>query len=91
MPVPNTMADLATLASSNFPTGTEIIGNSLDNYIRAVSAILRSTNALASAVIASASTTDVATADAESVAISGSATITSLGTGFNGCRRELRF
>lgn len=35
MPVPNTMADLSTLAGSNSPTGTEPIGNSLDNYIRA--------------------------------------------------------
>jgi len=35
MPVPNTMADLATLPGSNFPTGTEAIGNNLDNYLRA--------------------------------------------------------
>lgn len=34
---------------------------------------------------------DVANADGESVAITGTATITSLGTGFNGCYRELRF
>lgn len=91
MPVPNSMADLATLASSNFPTGTEAIGNSLDNYIRAISAIIRSTNAIASASIASASTTDVALADGQSVAITGSATINSFGTGFAGCVRELRF
>lgn len=91
MPVPNTMADLATLAGSNSPAGSEAIGNSLDNYLRAISAILRSTNALASATIAAASTTDIGSADGESVQITGSATITSLGTGFNGCRRELRF
>lgn len=91
MPVPNSMADLATLAGSNFPTGTESIGNGLDNYMRAHAAILRSTYAVASASIASASTTDIATADAESVSITGSATITSLGTGFVGCLRELRF
>lgn len=35
MPVPSSMSDLATLASSNSPAGTEAIGNSLDNYIRA--------------------------------------------------------
>lgn len=91
MPVPNSMADLATLASSNFPTGTEAIGNSLDNYIRAISAIIRSTNAIASASIASASTTDIALADGESVAITGTSTINSFGTGFTGCYRELRF
>lgn len=91
MPVPNSMADLATLASSNFPTGTEAIGNSLDNYIRAISAIIRSTNAVASATIASASTTDIALADGESVNVTGTATINSLGSGFVGCMREVRF
>lgn len=35
MSVPSSMADLFTLASSNSPAGTEAIGNSLDNYIRA--------------------------------------------------------
>lgn len=34
---------------------------------------------------------DVANADGESVAITGTTTITGLGTGFNGCYRELRF
>lgn len=67
MPVPNSMADLATLAGSNYPTGTEAIGNNLDNYVRSHAAIIRSTNALASASIAAASTTDVALADGESV------------------------
>jgi hypothetical protein len=79
------------LASSNSPAGTEAIGNSLDNYIRAISAILRSTNGLASSIIAAGSTTDLATADAECVQVSGSTTISSFGTGFNGCRREVRF
>ncbi len=91
MPVPNSMADLSTLASSNFPTGTESIGNSLDNYIRAVSAIIRSTNAVASASIASASTTDIGTADGEHVQVTGSATINNLGNGFTGCYREVLF
>lgn len=67
MPVPNTMSDLATLAGSNFPTGSEVIGNSLDDYLRSHGAIIRSTNALASATIASASTTDIASASGESV------------------------
>lgn len=35
MAVPTKMSDLSTLAASNSPTGTEAIGNSLDNYIRA--------------------------------------------------------
>lgn len=85
------MADLPTLAGSNSPAGTEAIGNSLDNYIRAHGAIIRSTNAIASASIASASVTDIATADGESVQITGTANIDSFGTGFAGCYRECRF
>ncbi|HDS1550747.1 TPA: tail fiber domain-containing protein [Stenotrophomonas maltophilia] len=85
------MADLAQLASANFPTGTESIGNNLDNYLRAIQSILRSTNAVASATIAAASTTDISLADGESVQITGSATINSFGVGYIGCRRELRF
>lgn len=91
MPVPNSMADLSTLASSNFPTGTEAIGNSLDNYIRAGFAITRSTYAMASATIASASTTDLAGADGESVRVTGTATINSFGNGYAGCKREVSF
>lgn len=91
MPVPNSMADLATIASSNFPTGTEAVGNGLDNYLRAGFSILRSTNAVASSTIASASTTDIVLADAEAVIITGTSTINNLGTGFVGCKRELRF
>lgn len=56
-----------------------------------MSAILRSTNALSSSSIGAAPTVDVSTSDGESVLINGSSTITSLGTGFNGCRREVRF
>jgi hypothetical protein len=41
--------------------------------------------------IASAATVDVAAADAESVQITGSTTIASLGNGYPGCYRELRF
>lgn len=91
MPVPNSMVDLAQLASSNYPTGTESIGNNLDNYLRSHGAIIRSTNAIASSSIAAASTTDIASADAESVVITGTSNINSFGSGFTGCYRELRF
>lgn len=91
MPVPNSMADLAQLASSNSPAGSEVIGNSLDDYIRAGFAIVRSTNAVSSITISAASTTDIATATGEAVSVTGSATINSLGTGFVGCFREVAF
>ena len=90
MPVPNTMGDLSTTAGSNYPTGSEVIGNNLDNYLRAHASLIRQPFALGSSV-AAASTTDVAPASGESVEITGAATINSLGAGFVGCRRELRF
>lgn len=91
MAVPTKMTDLATLASSNSPAGTDAIGNSLDDYLRSHAAIIRSTNALASAPVAAATTTDIGAADGESVAITGSAAITSLGTVAAGLVREMRF
>lgn len=91
MPIPNSMADLSTLAGSNSPAGTESIGNSLDDYIRSLAAIIRSTNAVAGSTIAAASTTDIGQAGGESVIITGSSAINSFGPGFIGCYRELRF
>lgn len=91
MPVPSTMADLSLTAANNSPQGTDPIGNALDDYLRSIQAILRSTNALAPASIASASTTDIGSAAAESVEITGTTTITSFGTAPAGIRRELRF
>lgn len=35
MPVPSTMADIFTTAASNSPAGSDAIGNSLDDYLRA--------------------------------------------------------
>lgn len=91
MAVPTKMTDLATVASSNSPAGTDSVGNSLDDFLRAHAFIIRSTNALSSASVAAASTTDIGAADAESVEITGSATITSLGTVAAGLVREMRF
>lgn len=90
MPVPNTMADLSQTAGSNYPVGSEPIGNNLDNYLRSHAAIIKSTNSVASTTMPSGSTVNVALADGEAVVITGAATINSLGTGFVGCRRELR-
>lgn len=91
MPIPSTMADLSLTAANNSPQGTDPIGNTLDDYLRSIQAILRSTNALSPASIASASTTDIGSAAAESVEITGTTTITSFGTAPAGIRRELRF
>jgi hypothetical protein len=91
MPIPSTMADLSLTAANNSPQGTDPIGNTLDDYLRSIQAILRSTNALAPESIASASTTDIGSAAAESVQITGDTTITSFGTAPAGIRRELIF
>lgn len=91
MPVPNVMADLATLAASNSPAGTEIIGNNADNYLRSHAAIIRSMYAVSSSTISSASTTDLASSDGERVTVTGTTTITSFGTAYAGCLREVLF
>lgn len=79
------------MAASNSPAGSDAIGNSLDDYIRAIQSIVRSTNANSSATIASASTTDLGSSDGEAVTVTGSATITSFGTTSPGIVREVSF
>lgn len=41
MPVPSSIADLSSTASSNYPSGSESIGTSLDDYLRAHAAIIK--------------------------------------------------
>lgn len=91
MPVPSTLSDLSLTPASNSPAGSDAIGNSLDDYLRAIQAILRSTNAISSATLASGATVNVGGSDAEVVTITGTTTITSLGTAAAGLRRVLQF
>lgn len=91
MPIPSAISDLSQTAADNYPTGSEVIGANLDNYLRAHGSFIRQPYALAGASVASASTTNVSASDGESVLITGTTTITSLGVGFIGCKRELRF
>ena len=91
MPIPTSISDLSQTAADNYPTGAEVIGSNLDNYLRAHASFIKQAQSLASASIAAASTVDVSAADGESVLITGAATIASLGAGFVGCKRELRF
>lgn len=85
------MQDLYLAAASNSPAGTDAIGTSLDDMLRSHASILRSTNAISTASIASAATTDIAASDAEYVTVTGTVNIASLGTGFAGCYREVSF
>ncbi len=41
MPVPSTLADISATAASNSPAGSDAIGTSLDDYLRAIQAILK--------------------------------------------------
>lgn len=89
MPVPSSMADLSTTAASNYPTGSDS-PTSGDDYFRSIQAIIRSTNAKG-ADIASATTTDIGAATGEFVDVTGTTTITGLGTIAAGIVRTIRF
>jgi hypothetical protein len=89
MAVPSVMADLSTTANSNSPAGTESPSNA-DDFLRAIQAIVRTTNAKGSD-IASATTTDIGAATGEFVDVTGTTTITGLGTVAAGIVRTVRF
>lgn len=89
MAVPTVMSELSTTAASNSPAGSES-PTSGDDFLRAIGAILRTTNAKGSD-IASATTTDIGAATAEFVDVTGTTTITGLGTIAAGIRRAVRF
>jgi hypothetical protein len=87
--IPLVMSDMSTTAASNFPAGTEAPSNA-DDFFRAIQAILRTTNAKGSD-IASAATTDIGAATGEFVDVTGTTTITALGTIAAGIVRTVRF
>lgn len=90
MPLPTGMQDLSTTAASNSPAGGDPVGTSLDNYLREIQAIIRHTNAKG-ADIASAATTNIAAATGEFVTVTGTTTITALGTIDAGIVRVVHF
>lgn len=81
MPVPTSITDLSTTASSNYPGGTDSVAANTgpDDYFRAHAAIIRT---LAAAdTIAAASTVDLSTKNNTFITLTGTATtITGLGT-----------
>jgi hypothetical protein len=87
--IPSVMSDLSVTAASNFPAGTEAPSNA-DDFFRAIQAILRTTNAKGSD-ISSAATTDIGAATGEFVDVTGTTTITALGTIAAGIVRTVRF
>lgn len=84
------MQDLSTTEAGNSPLGGDPVGTGLDNYLRSIQAIVRTTNAKG-ADIASAATTNIGAATGEFVTITGTTTITSFGTVDAGIVRTLHF
>ena len=90
MPVQDTMESLTTVASSNYPSGSDSIGNTLDDYLRAIQAILRRTEAQGAALTSTASMS-LAAATGGYVHITGTDAIAHLGSGVAGTLRTLVF
>lgn len=41
MPVPTDISNLSTTTASNYPSGSDVIGNNLDNYLRVIQSIIK--------------------------------------------------
>jgi len=96
MPLPSSINDLSTTAGSNSPSGSES-PSTIDDYLRTYAsyiALLRDQRVSVNETtqtIASATTTDIGAATSNVVIISGTTTITGLGTVAAGARRSVRF
>lgn len=90
MPVPSTMSDLSVTEASNSPSGSDAISTGLDNYLRAIQAIVRSTNHKG-ADIASAASVAIGASPGEFVTVTGTTTITSFDSVSAGIVRAVHF
>lgn len=91
MPVPTSMTDLSATPASNSPAGSDTvtINTGPDEYIRALSAIIR--RLAAADTIASAATTDLGTKEQTFLSVSGTTTIISFGIVQGGIWKALTF
>lgn len=78
--VDNSLRLWSSTASNNKPTGATSIGTGLDDNIRQVQATVRQYLASIGSTIASAATVDLSTADGKTIPVSGTSTVTGLGT-----------
>lgn len=106
MPLPSSINDLSTTAGSNSPSGSES-PSTIDDYLRVYASYIAqlrdnklalaggtltgAVNDAATQTIASASLTDLASATSNVIIISGTTTISALGTIAAGARRSVRF
>jgi len=75
-----TLRGWSATESSNLPVGGTAIGANLDNNLREIQAVVRKYLASAATPMASATTVDLSTADGYYISITGTTTITGLGT-----------
>jgi len=91
MPVPSRITDLSATAADNSPAGTDTVGPNLDDYLRGIQAVLRGDLASKGADIASATTTDLGAVQGSAHDITGTTTITGLGTVAAGIPKLIKF
>ena len=87
--VASTLNAWSTTESSNAPAGTTTIGAGLDENLRMIQAVVRQSND--TGTIASAGTTDLSTVANKYITVSGTTTITALGTLTAGMTKWLIF
>jgi len=89
MPVPSSIADLSQTAGSNYPAASEN-PNTADDYFRThatfIATLRDGKGASAEVDVASAATADIGAANSPFVRVTGTTTITSFGTNYNGPR-----
>jgi hypothetical protein len=84
------MESLTAVVASNSPAGTDTISNNLDNYLRSIQGILRHTESRGASLTSTASMSLLA-ATGGYVHVTGTASITHLGTASAGILRTLLF
>lgn len=88
--ISQSVKDWSTTPGSNLPYGSTLIGSNLDDNLRNMQAAIRADSA-GSDTIASAATTDIGSKDAGTLTVTGTTTITGLGTVSAGVRKRLVF
>lgn len=92
MPVPNTISDLSTSALLNSPAGTDSVSNTLDDYLRATQAILKSQFAQGTSIAVTGSTITLPeTGSAFLVSSASAQTVTNISSNFAGRVAVLQF
>lgn len=91
MAVPSVITDLNVTAGSNSPAGTDPIGSTLDDYLRAIQSIVRREQAQGASIASAATTSIGGNSDGSYVHITGTTTITSFGTIAAGVSRVVVF